>query len=440
MASSRSSGSRWTRAASRTSSASRLRASTSPRQRGLPADDHRVEAVGSAQPVRQDSGLLQDVVRGQLRFVEHESDGSAVAPSGGEGLGQRGAGASGRERRVAVAKRGERRRDQLGRGHPRRDVHDDPPPGGIVVGQGSPEAGLAHAGGPGQEHRPAPERVAARRQRCGSARQLGLGAILRTAGTRIHRQALGILARPDPMGGRQTPPCPYRSRPRPPLRRPRRATQLRPLQTDRPRRHARGRGRSGHVGNPGPTAYNANLATSGPGTAALIFGGDDERVGDPRRGLAQGLPRTRGGGPRRRWPDARREGRRMLRPARTQRRGEDHNRRDPRRLDRPNLWHRPGFGSNLDRGRARHPGADRGHAPGDPVPREVHRPGDHAPLPQLLPRRPGADRGSPPGRPGIQGRDVHRDPLRRPAATARGGDRPGRQPRALVPRRADHGA
>ena len=88
----------------------------------------------------------------------------------------------------------------------------------------------------------------------------------------------------------------------------------------------------------------------------------------------------------------------------------------------------------------RDPRADRRHAPGDAVPRQADRPRDGPALPELLPRRASSPTRCS-TRVSLEGKAnaFVETALRRPAAAAGRGDRPGGRPRAALPRRADDG-
>ena len=95
----------------------------------------------------------------------------------------------------------------------------------------------------------------------------------------------------------------------------------------------------------------------------------DERVGDPRQGLAQAISRPRRPGPRRQRARPGGPPRRVLRPARPQRRGQDDDRRDPRGAEPADLGRgrgpRPALGDRRAR-RSASGSASRSRRPGSP--------------------------------------------------------------------------
>ena len=149
-----------------------------------------------------------------------------------------------------------------------------------------------------------------------------------------------------------------------------------------------------------------------------------------RRRRRRGRPRPRGAA------------RRVLRPARAERRRQDHDDRDPRRAARRRRAARSrcsasagGSGAIAQlRAAARHP------APGDAAPREAHRRGDAAPVPSFYPRGPQRRRGA---RASSSSREARRAGWASSRAARSSGwrcVRAGGRSRAAVPRRADHRA
>ncbi len=169
------------------------------------------------------------------------------------------------------------------------------------------------------------------------------------------------------------------------------------------------------------------------GARAIVFSRDarPDRGQEPAQAVPEG-PGRGGRGPLRR----RRGG---LRPARTERRREDHDARDDRGPHAAGRRRDRGLRAHVEPGRAADPGAHRRAASGDESLQQDHAAGGPRPLRQLLPEEAG-DRGAPrPRSARRQGRLLSRHALRRagPASRARPGAR--ERSRGRLPGRAHGG-